>query len=58
MAHTGPEIIRQHQLKADAELVRYRLDLATVRETCQLCRIMVEEGDRNRSSYQRRHGLF
>ncbi|KAJ9629274.1 hypothetical protein H2203_001644 [Taxawa tesnikishii (nom. ined.)] len=57
-AHTGLDLIQQERLQAHSELVNYRLDLASVRGTCLLCRAMDEEWKHEFSKCARRHEVF
>jgi hypothetical protein len=56
-AHTGLQLIQQEQLRAHTELAQYRLDLASVKGICLLCRAVklgFEERSRARQQHERR----
>jgi superfamily II DNA helicase RecQ len=57
-ANTGLRLIQQEQLRAHTELAQYRLDLASVRGTCLLCRAVKSSWDHDFSTCPRRFEVF
>lgn len=49
-AHTGLRLIQQERLRAHTELAQYRLDLASVKGTCLLCRAVKSSWDHDFST--------
>lgn len=57
-SHTGLQLIQQEQLRAHTELAQYRLDLASVKGTCLLCRAVRQNWDHAFSTCPRRFEVF
>lgn len=57
-AHTGLQLIQQERLRAHTELAQYRLDLASVKGTCLLCRAIKLSWDHDFSTCPRRFEVF
>ena len=58
IAHTGLRLIQQERLQAHTELAQYRLDLASVKGTCLLCRAVKSSWDHDFSTCSRRFEVF
>jgi hypothetical protein len=56
--HTGLQLIQQERLRAHIELAQYRLDLASVKGTCLLCRAVKSGWDHDFSTCPRRFEVF
>jgi superfamily II DNA helicase RecQ len=56
--HTGLNLIQQERLRSHTELSQYRLDLASVKGTCLLCRAVKARWDHGFTSCPRRHDVF
>jgi hypothetical protein len=56
--YTGLHIIQQGRLRAHMELSQYRLDLASVKGTCVLCRAVRQSWDHDFSACPRRFEVF
>lgn len=57
-AYSGLQLIQQQKLRANAELSQYRLNLASVKGTCLLCRSVGQRWDHNFSTCSRRFEVF
>ncbi|KAI7295671.1 hypothetical protein KC343_g82 [Hortaea werneckii] len=57
-SHTGLGLIQQERLRAQTELAQYRLDLASVKWTCLLCRAVRQNWDHTFSTCPRRFEVF
>ncbi|KAM0714674.1 hypothetical protein Q7P37_003053 [Cladosporium fusiforme] len=57
-SHTGLGLIQQERLRAQTELAQYRLDLASVKGTCLLCRAVRQSWDHAFSTCPRRFEVF
>jgi superfamily II DNA helicase RecQ len=56
--YTGLQLIQQEKLRAQSELGQFRLDLASVKGTCLLCRAVGEQWDHGFSACPQRFGVF
>jgi hypothetical protein len=56
--HMGLQLIQQERLRAHTELVRYRLDLASVKGSCLFCRAVRQNWDHEFSACLRRFEVF
>ncbi|KAM0713375.1 hypothetical protein Q7P37_010337 [Cladosporium fusiforme] len=56
--HTGLQTIQQERLRAQTELAQYRLDLASVKGTCLLCRAVGQRWEHEFSACPRRFEVF
>ena len=56
--HTGLQVMQQERLREQTELEQYRLDLASVRDLCLLCKAMRGSWDHAFSKCPRRHEVF
>jgi superfamily II DNA helicase RecQ len=57
-SQTGLGLIQQERLRAQTELAQYRLDLASVKGTCLLCRAVKSNWDHDFSTCSRRFEVF
>ena len=56
--HTGLQLIQQERLRAHTEMAQYRLDLASVKGTCLLCRAIRQDWNHAFSTCPRRFEVF
>ena len=56
--HKGLQLIQQEKLRAHTELAQYRLDLASVKGTCLLCRTARQDWNHDFSACPRRFDIF
>ena len=56
--HTGLQLMQQERLRAHTELAQYRLNLASVKGTCLLCRAVRQSWDHAFSTCPRRFEVF
>ncbi|KAK5674103.1 hypothetical protein LTS10_013148 [Elasticomyces elasticus] len=57
-SNTGLNLIQQERLRTHTELAQYRLDLASVRGTCLVCKAVGASWDHGFTSCPRRHDVF